>query len=457
MTINKIIEVSGGTLISGEAGKEPLGFTQDTKKIQDGYIYIGIKGEHTDGNDYIDKAFENGAMGCIIDKLPDGEILSTYKDKVIIYVKNTIEGIAKIAKYKRSLYNIPVVGVTGSVGKTSTKDIIASVLSQKYNVLKTEGNYNNNIGLPLTLLNLREHTAAVIEMGMNHAGEISVLTDIAKPTICVFTNIGTAHIGNLGSRENILKAKLEMLEGISGEKLVVINNDNDLLNDWAKKQIEYDIHTYGIQSKSEYIAYNIKSFEYGSKYSIDIDNLTYKINVPITGTAYIYNSLCAITVGCLLGTEMEKISNGISSFELTPNRMNIQKIENDITIINDSYNANYDSVKAALEVLNNTKSARKIAVLGDMLELGEFSKELHHKAGEEVVKNNADILITVGENAEYIAEKAKELGMSNIYICKDNNEASEILNHIINKGDAVLIKGSRDMKLKEILEKLGGI
>ena len=395
LNINKIVEISDGTLISGDANREPLGFSQDTRKIRDGYIYIGIKGEHTDGNDYIDKAFENGAIGCIIDKLPSKEILEAHRDKVIIYVKNTIEVLQKIAKYKRSLYNIPIVGVTGSVGKTSTKDIIASILSEKFNVLKTEGNYNNNIGLPLTLLNLREHTAAVIEMGMNHSGEISVLTDIAKPTICVFTNIGTAHIGNLGSKENILRAKLEMLEGISGEKLVVINNDNDLLNEWAKKQTEYDIHTYGIENKSEYMAYSIKSFESGSKYNVDIDSAAHEINVPITGLAYIYNSLCAITVGRLLGIEMEKITNGILNFELTPNRMSIEKIKNDITIINDSYNANYDSVKAALEVLNNTKSTKKIAVLGDMLELGDYAKELHEKVGIEVAKNNINILIAV--------------------------------------------------------------
>ena len=368
INVGKIVEISDGRLISGDKNNVPLGFSQDTRKIENGYMYIGIKGEHTDGNDFIDSAFENGAMGCITDKLPKEEILKKYSDKSIIYVNNTIEALQKIAEYKRNLYDIPVVGVTGSVGKTSTKDIIASVLSQKFNVLKTEGNYNTQIGLPLTLLRLKDHTAAVLEMGMSDFGQISRLTHIARPTVCVFTNIGTSHIGSLGSRENILKAKLEMLEGITGEKIVVSNNDNDLLSDWVKKETKYAIKTYGIKNKSDYMAYDIKSYESGSKYSIDINGAAYEITIPVAGEAFIYNSLAAIAVGNLLGVEMEKIANGAAKFELTPNRMSIEEM-NGITLINDTYNASYDSMKLALETLKNMQSTKKIAVLGDMLEL----------------------------------------------------------------------------------------
>ena len=258
-------------------------------------MYIGIKGENTDGNDYINKAFEKGAMGCIIDKLPSKEVLKKYEDKSIIYVEDSIKAIQKVAKYKRSLYDVPVVAITGSVGKTSTKDMIASVLSKKFNVLKTEGNYNNHIGLPLTILNSKEeNTAMVLEMGMNHMGEISVLTDIGRPTICIYTTIGTAHIGNLGSRENILKAKLEMLEGITGQKAVVINNDNDLLSAWEKSKPGYDITTYGFESESDYKAYNINLLETGSNFNVDVGEKTYEVNVNVAGTAFVYNSLAAI-------------------------------------------------------------------------------------------------------------------------------------------------------------------
>jgi len=452
LNVKKIVEISEGVLISGDGEAMPEGFSQDTRKIEKGYIYVGIKGEHTDGNDFIDIAFENGAIGCIIDKLPSGDMLEKYKDKAIIHVNNTIEAMQKIAGYKRSLYNIPVVGITGSVGKTSTKDIIASVLSQKYNVLKTEGNYNTQIGLPLTLLRLKEHTAAVIEMGMSDLGQISKLTHIAKPTVCVFTNIGTSHIESLGSRENILKAKLEMLEGISDEKIVVINNDNDLLNDWAKNETKYTIHTYGIKNESEYMAYNIKPFEFGSKYSIDINNSTYEIDVPVAGEAFVYNGLAGVAVGNLLGIEMGKITNGVSKFELTPNRMSIEKMKDGVTLINDVYNASYDSMKLALENLKNIQAEKRIAVLGDMLELGEFSEEMHEKVGEEVVKNNVDILITVGTKAAYIAETAWTLGMRNTHCCNDYEEALKILHRILKQNTAVLIKGSRGMKLERMVE-----
>jgi len=305
----------GGKLISGDEELETYGYTKDTREVKENDIYIGLRGERVDGNDYIAQAFENGAMGCIIDKLPKPEVIEEYKNKVIILVSNTLEAIQKIAKHKRSLYDVPVVAITGSVGKTSTKDMIASVLSKKYNVLKTEANNNNHIGLPLTLLNAKkEHNAMVLEMGMNHMGEISVLTDMGRPTICVYTTIGTAHIGNLGSRENILKAKLEMLEGITGQKAVVINNDNDLLNAWAKETEAYDITTYGLEDENEYKAYNIQPFESGSKFNVDIEGSTYEAKVNVAGTAFVYNSLCSIVVRKKVGDRNRKNTRGNSKF-----------------------------------------------------------------------------------------------------------------------------------------------
>ena len=230
INVRDIIKVTNGKLVLGEENAECINFSKDTRTIQNGDIYIGIKGEKFDGNMFWKEALENGAKGVIIQDVEiSQEEKNTYHDKIIIVVKDTIEALKEIAKFKRSLYNIPVVAVTGSVGKTSTKDIIASVVSQKYKTLKTEGNNNNNIGLPLTILKLRDHEAAVIEMGMNHLREIAYLTDIAKPTLSVITNVGTSHIGYLGSRENILKAKLEILEGMETPE-IIINNDNDLLH-----------------------------------------------------------------------------------------------------------------------------------------------------------------------------------------------------------------------------------
>lgn len=335
-------------------------------------------------------------------------------------------------------------------GKTSTKDIIANVLSQKFNVLKTKGNLNNHIGLPLTLLKLKDHTAVVVEMGMNHFGEISLLTNIAKPTGCVITNIGTSHIGNLGSRENILKAKLEILEGLNENGFVLINNDNDLLNEWAKEENKYKIYTYGIENSSNFAANNIEQLENSSIFNIN----NIKIKVPIAGKHFIYNAICAFAVGSLLGIETNKIVKGINEFKLTEKRMDIEVIKNNIKVINDSYNASYDSTKAALQVVDKTEAKRKIAVLGDMLELGEYAEELHEKVGEEVVKNKIDILITVGKLAKNIAKRAKEMGLKNIYSVENNEEAVLILNKILSEGDLILLKASNAMNFSKILEKI---
>ena len=369
--VNKIIEVCDGTLVSGDENVEFISYTKDSREVKEGDVYLGIKGENSDGNDYVERAFESGALGCIIDKMPTLEVVKKYSDRVIVYVEDTVVAIQKIAKYKRSLYDIPVVAITGSVGKTSTKDIIAGVLGKKFNVLKTQGNYNNHIGLPLTILALREeHTAMVLEMGMNHAGEISVLTNIGRPTICVYTTIGTAHIGNLGSRENILKAKLEMLEGITGEKAIVFNNDNDLLHAWFKNQTEYNnLTSFGLESESDYVANEVETLEKGSKFKVNIESEEKVAIVNIAGIGFVYNSLSAIAVGKILGIRTDEILEGISNFELTYGRMQIEEVREEIAVINDCYNASNDSTKAALEVLRKMLGNKKIAVLGDMLEL----------------------------------------------------------------------------------------
>jgi len=455
--VEDIITVCHGKLITGNSNIICENFSKDTRQIKQGDVYIGIKGDNFDGNDFYDKALEAGAKVCILDKdCVKKDIIEKYSDIAIVLVENSIKAIQKLAKYKRSLYNIPVIAITGSVGKTSTKDIIASVVNQKYNTLKTQGNLNNHIGLPLTILGLKEHEALVVEMGMNNFGEISLLTNIANPTMCVITNIGTSHIGNLGSRENILKAKLEILEGMNKDGIVVVNNDNDLLHKWAEESKKcYNIVTYGIHNLSDFMAQKIDIKQDQSNYEIRIEENTEKINVPVSGEHFIYNSLCAIAVGTNLKMKIKDIKQGIKNFELTKNRMEILQTKNGATIINDVYNASFDSMKASLSYLSTFKQKRKVAILGDMLELGEFSKKLHQDVGEEVLKNKIDVLITAGTEAKNIAKRVKEKNKEVYVLEYDNTEGIVgVVEKLIKPNDVVLIKASNGMKFIEITKKL---
>lgn len=455
MKIKDIIDITKGNLITGREDFECENFSKDTRTIQEGDTYIGIKGEKFDGNEFWKQALDNGAEAVIIQDIEITDIeKEKYSNKIIVKVENTLKALYEIAKYKRSLYDIPVIAVTGSVGKTSTKDVIASVVSSRYKTLKTEGNNNNNIGLPLTILKLKDHEAMVVEMGMNHFGEISLLTDIAKPTLAVITNIGTSHIGNLGSRENILKAKLEILEGMKIPK-IIINNDNDLLHKWyeeSKNKIE--IHTFGIQNESELTAKDIKLEEESSEFLAKSSLGLVKINVPVGGEHFVYNALCAIEVGHILGITDENIKKGIEKFELTKKRMDIKKLANGAIVINDAYNASYESMKASLNFLARHTGKRKIAVLGDMFELGEYTEELHRNVGKEVAKNGIDILICSGENSKYIIEEVKQNKNLKIYFMNNNEQIAEKLTQELRNGDVVLVKASNGMKFFEICQKL---
>ena len=456
ITIEDILQITNGTLINGDKDLICKNFSKDTRIIQENDTYIGIKGANFDGNKFWKEALLAGAQCVIVENIEfNKEDIEKFKEKTIVKVENTLEALYQIARLKRDLYNIPVIAITGSVGKTSTKDIIASVVSQKYKTLKTEGNNNNNIGLPFTILKLEDHEAMVLEMGMNHFGEISLLTSIAKPNICVITNIGTSHIGNLGSRENILKAKLEILEGCENPT-VIINNDNDLLHNWYEKNAKnFNIKTYGIQEKSDFNATNIILKEQTSEFTCKIQNLEQKVKVPVGGEHFILNSLCAITVADVLKIPADKIIKGIESFELTKKRMDINELPNKIKIINDAYNASFESMKVALKFLAESKGVRKIAVLGDMFELGDFSKELHEKVGSQVAKNKIDILICSGENSKYIANQAEKEGLKKeqIYYLEQKEQILELLKNITKAGDVILFKASNGMKFYELAEK----
>ena len=463
LKIKDILKATSGTLLAGNEDAECEDFSVDTRTIKTGDTYIALNGGKYNGNLFWKEAFCNGASTVIIEDIEvSPREIEDYRDKNknIIKVENTRNALKEIARAKRNLYknwkDLIVVAVTGSVGKTSTKDVIANVLSQKYKTLKTEGNMNNDIGLPLTILKLKDHEALVVEMGMNHLGEISELSKIARPLVSVITNVGTAHIGNLGSRENILKAKLEILDGMD-LPIVVINNDNDMLNKWAKEH-EYDVNIrqFGIQNRCECMAKNIEKKENCSKFICEFEGENFEIKVPVGGDVFILNALCATMVGRMLNLSNEQITKGIATFELTKKRMEITKLDNNVTIINDTYNASVDSMIASIKYLSEMSSKRKIAVLGDMFELGDFSEELHRKVGEAVAKNKIDLLFIIGENSKFIGEEAYANGMkkNNIFFFEKKEELLEKIRNIINSGDAVLFKASNGMKLFEVVEKL---
>lgn len=455
LTVKDILEICNGKLICGNQEQICENFSKDTRQINQGDVYVGIKGEKFNGSLLYQEAIKQGAKVCLLEEIEiEQEKYKNYEDVTIITVKDTVKALQKLASYKRSLYDIPVIAVTGSVGKTSTKDMIASVVSTSYNVQKTEGNYNNHIGVPLTILSLKEHTALVVEMGMNHFGELSVLTNIAKPTVCIITNVGTAHIGNLGSRENILKAKLEILEGLSKNGTVIINNDNDLLHKWNIENKVYKVLDFGIENQSKIMAENIDLEEYGSSFITNIDDKKVEVTVPVSGIHFVYNAICAIAVGKVLHISKENILKGIKDFELSKNRMEIIENANGVKIINDCYNANFDSMKASIEALSRINSKQKIALLGDMLELGEYSKQLHEKVGSQVVKNKIDILITVGKESKNIAKQAFTEGMNKnqIYELETVEEAISLIKENVKTGDAILLKASNGMNFKKIVE-----
>ena len=451
--VKDIIDKCNGELLIGDKNLVLNNFSKDTRTINKGDIYIGIKGESFDGNTFYEEAFSKGASCCILDNIPENIDISKYQDKTIIKVPNTIKCIQQLAKIKRSMYNIPVIAVTGSVGKTSTKDIIYEVVKTKYKTLKTEGNQNNHIGLPLTILKLTDEEALVVEMGMNHLGEISVLANIVKPTIAVITNIGTAHIGLLGSRENILKAKLEITESLSKDNTLIINNDNDLLHkESSKLKDKYNLITIGIDNDSNYKATNIKDNIFSSNFNINKDNIT----INVGSTAFIYNSLVAYAIGKELNIESSKIIKAISNFKLSPHRLERKITKNNITLIDDTYNANQDSMINSLSILSKVKDKRKIAILGDILELGDYSEQIHRNIGKNITKATLDILITIGNYSKYIKEEAlnNNFPIDNIYSYDNYEESLEELPSILKPNDIVLLKASHGIKLDKIVDYL---
>lgn len=438
MRVKEILEATNGKLISGNSDVDIQSFTQDTRKIQKGDMYIPLIGEVFDGHDFIQDAFDKGASAIITsrdDLYPD--------DKIVIRVEDTLKALQDMAYYLRTHRPLKVVAITGSVGKTSTKDMIASVVETKYKTLKTIGNYNNQIGLPLTILRLKDEEVMVLEMGMNNLGEIHELSKIAKPDIAVITNVGTAHIGNLGSRENILKAKLEIIDGMDRHGKLIINHDNDMLSTYASKHPE--VLTFGINTPSDYFGKDVISIPHLSTFKWNNQLVT--VNVP--GSHFVLNALAAIAVGDLLDIEPEKMINGIESFELTKKRMDFYPLKNNITLIDGTYNANLDSMMSSLDVLSKYEG-RKVAILADMLELGEFSEDLHRQVGRVLIDKKIDLALCVGKESHFIVDSARRNGMKHVHHFKGNANLLEKIDDYIQAGDMILVKGSQGMHLIEV-------
>jgi UDP-N-acetylmuramoyl-tripeptide--D-alanyl-D-alanine ligase len=441
MYIEDILKATGGELLSGDKKEFISGFTQDSRECKEGMLYIAIEGANHDGHDYIEAAFSNGSKTALVSKIVQ------YSNKNIILVKDTVKALGDIARYKRNTINAIVVGLTGSVGKTSTKDMIYSVLSQKYKTLKTEGNHNNHIGVPLTILRYKDEEAMVVEMGMNHLKEIDYLTNITQPNIAAITNVGTAHIGELGSRENILQAKMEIINGLKPNGILVLNGDNDMLKNIVVPGL--DIKYVSIDNSSDLRAKNLKLYPDSSTFRIKYEGHDYNVFVPVAGIHFIMNALIAIQVGISAGVPIEECIKGVKHFELTKSRADIIYLKDNIIVYDGTYNANLDSMLSSIDVLA-TNSNRKIAILGDMLELGEYEEEIHRKVGKYLLEKNIDIVYLIGNATSFIEE---ELQNSNIIVSRfsDIDSLNSALKSTICPNDVILVKASHSLNFKEII------
>lgn len=430
------------------------GVSTDTRTIEENQLFIPLKGENFDGHNFIDKAYSEGA---ILSFTEDENLIK--EDKVAILVEDTFIALTNFAKYYRSLFNIPIVAITGSVGKTSTKEMIYSMLSTSYNVHKTSGNYNNEIGVPLTLFKLEEyHDIAVIEMGMNHYGELHRLSELVRPSIAVITNIGVSHIEYFGNKDGILKAKEEILDYLEKDGLIIINGDDKYLQKLISKYGNM-IRTYGVNKSNECILDEYKSKnDEGQKVIVKSNSNIYDIEVDYIGKHILLNSLAGIIICELFNMSKHKIIEGIKNYKPEKMRLNISKLKDNITLIDDCYNASVDSMKSAIETLISIKNnnGKSIAILGSMFEMGDYSKEGHREVGKLVVDNKVDKLICIGKEAKYIAESAVESNMNrdDIYIYNEQEDFIDNISNIINKNDTIIVKASRGMHFENIIKQV---
>ena len=447
ITIGDILKMTGAEAsFEIDENARVCNISNDSRDIKEDTIYAAIVGERLDGHDFARAALENGAIAAIVEKRV------TEKD---ILVKDTRRALKDIAMGYRSRFDIPFLAVTGSSGKTTTKDMLYFAVSESRKTLRNLGNLNSEIGLPMTVFNLDEsHECAVLEMGMYVQGEIDYLAEIVKPHFAIITNVGVAHIQSAGSRENILKAKMEIANYMTQSDVLLINGDNDMLQTVDTGALKPSVYKYGLEEHNDIRLISYETTESGMKIRADILGKITEYEIPTLGIHNIYNSLSVMGLCSLMGLDMKKSSEGIRKYQPSKYRMEIKSVSGK-TLIEDFYNANPDSLRASIETFRQMQGERKVAVLADMLELGAISEKEHMNAGIQA-SEIFDVIICIGSDAKYIGKGAIENGFDKgrVYYFANNEEAVSEINSILRPGDAVLMKGSRGMKLEEVAESI---
>ena len=444
LTLSQIAAAVGSRC---ESKTEVLSICTDTRKIEPGSLFIAIQGENFDGNRFVGQAFEKGAVGAIAEHPVEG------CDNVIV-VADTRRALLDLARYYRGLFSVFTVGVTGSVGKTSTKEMIYSILSQRGKTLKTEGNFNNEIGMPMTMFHLsHEYVNGVFEMGMSNFGEIRDLTHVCRPNVGVITNIGVSHMETLGSRENILKAKMEITEAMTSDAPLILNMDDDMLKE-VSHLTDQPVMYFGIDSPADITAADIRTRDGCTQFKIRYYGKSVEASVPAVGRHNVYNALAGFCVGLVADMDPDDIVTGIRLYKNAGMRQNVTT-ENGITVISDCYNASPDSMRAAIDVLMQTAcTGKRWCVFGDMLELGSCSEEAHIEVGREVGRSRADGLVCVGELARGIKRGAMMVGMKQALHFTDPEQAAVFIAKTLAPGDAVIYKASRGIHLEQVIERV---
>ena len=415
----------------------------DTRKIQPDSLFVCLRGERFDGHTFAPQAAQLGAAALLVDHPVEADVPQ-------LVVNDTGKALLQLAGWYRRRFRLPVVGLTGSVGKTTTKEFIALVLGAKYNTLKTQGNLNNEIGVPQMLFRLEDsHTAAVIEMGMNHFGEISRLTRAVAPTVGLITNIGVSHIENLGSRAGILQAKLEILEGMAPGAPLIVNIDNDMLR--TVKLGDRPLLTFAIDDQSaDFTATDIAEQGSSTAFTVHHSTFTQSVTIPTVGIHNVYNALAAMAVGYVTGVDPAAAAAALANYVPAGMRQNLVQVGG-VQVIEDCYNASPDSMRAALQTLGKLPVQRRYAVLGAMLELGDYAREAHTQVGKMAAENGIDGVLAYGADAAYIVEAAKQAGLENARLFDTKEALAQSLAQQVQPGDGVLFKGSRGMHLEDVM------
>lgn len=441
--------IPANELLAGLALAEPVtiqAVVTDSRKVVPGCVFVCFPGERVDGHTFAAGAYQNGAAYIIANHPVEG----VPAERTVVVPDSALAMIRMASNY-RMLFSPRIIGVTGSVGKTTTKEFCYAVLSVFGNALKTEGNQNNDIGVPNTLFRLAPETEyAVVEMGMDHAGEIERLTRCVRPSAGIITMIGVSHLENLGTRENILKAKMEICAGLPDGAPLVLNADNDLLPT-AQVPARLRAVWFGIEKDADVRAENIVTGAQGTSFTIvDRENGSFPVSIPTAGLHTVYDALSAYAAATRLGLDPARCAAALSNYQTTGMRQHIVE-KGGVTVIEDCYNASPDSMKAAISVLKALPNARKIALLGDMLELGDASEEGHRHTGEWVAEAGIDVLIAYGPRSGAMAEAAKAQGVTTVH-CQNEQEVLQCLRQFVQPGDALLAKASHAMKLEELLK-----